>query len=246
MIRIGICDDEREEREKIHHLCEEFFEEKGIEYDYVFFESGEEVLEYCENDEKEQITLLFLDVEMGGISGIVLKDQVMKQAKIWRIVFVTSHLENALAGYSIKTMGFIKKPATKEEVFKNLLTVLDEWKENVVLEFKGYNGQTLYVRLEDIAYFKAEGSCAKIFTYKEASNGVILSKTLRDIEIELAECFFIRVHKSYLVNLANVTDVKDNVVLEQIEDTVPIGRSYKEAVRKAHLSFGKRKVIKRL
>lgn len=246
LIRIGICDDVKEEREKIHQLCEEFFEGKGIEYNYVFFESGEEVLEYCEDDEKEQITLLFLDVEMGKISGIQLKEEVIKQDKIWRLLFVTSHSESVYAAFSLKTMGFIKKPAQKEEVFKNLSTVLEEWNENVVLEFKGYNDQIIYVRLEDIIYFNAEGSCVKIHTYKKDSDGMILSKKLGDVEKEMAEYFFVRVHKSYLVNLANVTDVKDDVKLDQIEDKIPIGRSYKEAVRKAHLSFGKRKVIKRL
>lgn len=246
MIRIGICDDVREEREKIHHLCEGFFAGKEIEYDYVFFESGEEVLEYCKDDAKEQITLLFLDVEMGGISGIELKDKMMKQAKVWRIVFVTSHTESALAGYSIKTMGFIKKPAAKEEIFKHLSNVIEEWKENIVLEFKGYNDQTIYVRLEDIVYFSAEGSYTQLHTYIEGSDGMILSRKLGEIEKELTGHSFVRVHKSYLVNLANVKDVQEEVILVKSEDKLPVGRSRKDAVRKNYLKYGKRKVINRL
>lgn len=247
MIQIGICDDVKEEREKIHHLCEEFFADNEIEYSYVFFESGEEVLEYCADNTKEQINLLFLDIEMGGISGIELKDKVMKLAKIWRIVFVTSHIENALAGYSIKTMGFIKKPATKEEVFKHLYNVIEEWRENLVFEFKGYHNTIIYVRLEDIAYFSGARSYAKIFTYKEDSNEVILSKSLSEIESELKGYSFVRPHKSYLVNLANITDIEgEEVTLKDLEVKIPIGRSHKKDIRRSYLMYGKNRVIKRL
>ena len=143
-------------------------------------------------------------------------------------------------------MGFIKKPAAKEEIFKHLSNVIEEWKENIVLEFKGYNDQTIYVRLEDIVYFSAEGSYTQLHTYIEGSDGMILSRKLGEIEKELTGHSFVRVHKSYLVNLANVKDVQEEVILVKSEDKLPVGRSRKDAVRKNYLKYGKRKVINRL
>lgn len=70
-MRIGICDDNIIERDMIKKLCNSCA--NNIEKDYALFASGEEVLEYADREDAEQLDLLFLDVEMSGISGIELK-----------------------------------------------------------------------------------------------------------------------------------------------------------------------------
>lgn len=75
MIRIGICDDCKKDILWIQQCCEMFFGECKVEHEYEIFYSGEEVLEYCKGNKKkeERIDILFLDIEMGKISGIDLK-----------------------------------------------------------------------------------------------------------------------------------------------------------------------------
>ena len=55
MIRIGICDDNINDRNLIYDLCQKYLDRKGIRYCLVLFESGEEVLAYCDWQEKERI-----------------------------------------------------------------------------------------------------------------------------------------------------------------------------------------------
>ena len=109
-MRIGICDDEKFARQEVRKLCELYFDENKIEHDYIEFESGEEVLDYSVKQDNPLIDLLFLDVEMEGVDGIRLKEQLLRQSMIERIVFVTSHKDKVFDAFGQKTIGFIPKP----------------------------------------------------------------------------------------------------------------------------------------
>ena len=139
MLHIGICDDFIEVCQSIFNLCEEYFKKNTMKHEYVFFHSGEEVLSYCEINNNHYIDILFLDVEMQGISGIDLIKEVLWQDKIARIVFVTNHSESIYNTFSRKTIGFIPKPPSQEKITKMLLITIDEIEENIVLKIRDYD-----------------------------------------------------------------------------------------------------------
>lgn len=245
---IGICDDSEKDQKEIYSLCEDVFINETMEHKYIFFSSGEEVLQYCSNLENEKISLLFLDVEMNGISGIELKDAITREDIIWRIAFVTSHIESIYSAFSQKTIGFIPKPAEKDKVRKVIEIVIEDIKRDVVVTFKGYKGEEINVLIEDICYFEACGSYTRLFTYSNAKDQsyLMIAKKIGDIEKEMNSLSFVRTHKSYLVNLMHVIDLKSSVILKDIEREIPVGRVYKEETRKQYLLYGKEKIKKRL
>lgn len=246
MINIGICDDNITEQTKIKTLCQKYFSEHEQKHEYILFSSGEEVLKYCREQSAGRIDILFLDVEMDGISGIDLKEALLKRNTVFRIVFVTSHTESIYAAFSQKTIGFINKPASYEAISKMLDLVLRELIENVTIEFNGYSDEKISVNIEDIAYFKAEGSYTEIVMYSDEKDTMIISKKLGELEKELREYNFMRVHKSYMVNLANVEDVLTVVKLRNMVNDIPIGRTYIKDVRNRYLTYGRNKISKRL
>lgn len=249
MLNIGICDDNDDACQTIYNLCKEYFEESDVEHKYIFFSNGNEVLLYCKNMETDQIDILFLDVEMPGISGIDLKDAAIKQDKIWRIVFVTNYKDSVYSAFSKKTIGFIPKPASFEKIKKMLSIIIKEQEENVTLLLRGANGEKIEILLEDIIYMKASGSYTEIVTYTSLSNQanfLLSTKKLGDLEKEIKSSAIIRVHKSYMVNLENVIEIGEKVYLHNLLTTIPVGRSYKAQARKSYLKFGKNRMIKRL
>lgn len=249
MLHIGICDDISEARQKIFNLCEEYFKESKIQHKYVFFTNGEDVLLYCERDDNMQIDILFLDVEMPGISGLDLKDAVLKQDKVWRIVFVTNHSESIYSTFSRKTIGFIQKPPSQEKVKKMLATTLNDMEENIAVRIKNNNGTLVEISMEDIVYFKAAGSYTEIYIKESCSTVVkcILStKKMGELEKDMRNYHIIRVHKSYMVNLANVIDFGEKILLQNISLEIPVGRIYRERARMNYLQYGKNRIKKRL
>lgn len=250
MIRIAICDDNEKEQQIIQTMCESFFEDNPEEHEYTFFSSGEEVLEYCKKNQNTRIDLLFLDVEMPGISGIETKDLIVKQPWVWRIVFVSSHKEQVFDSFGLKTLGFVVKPPSQQEIHKWIDVVLEDMEENVLVELKSSDrdkGQV--VRMESIAYIKAAGNYTEVYLYpegKEAEQFVLLVKKIGELESEMAHLPIVRVHKSYMVNLANIKDLKKEVVLQNRKEKIPIGRMYKEEIKKQYIEYGREKVRRRI
>ena len=246
---IGICDDRREEREYLQALCEAYADNKKEICEYVLFSGGKEVLEYCMDSENSVIDLLFLDIEMSGMSGLELRAAVAKEEKIWRIAFVTSHMESVLDAYGIKTIGFVPKPPTYELVEKSIQIVAEELKENVTIEIVRDKDDVLQIELNDIVYLKAAGSYTEIYTYdalQKNESYILSAKKLGDIEKKLSGLSIVRVHKSYLVNLEHVLDAEKSVKLRDIEDELPVGRNYKETVKTRVREYAKGKIRRRL
>ena len=89
LLNIAICDDEKFQRETIRKRLEDFFKEQNSNYTVEEFSSAEQVLDYCKDKNNSTIDLLLLDIEMPGMDGISLKDNLFYQSKIkYRFSFV--------------------------------------------------------------------------------------------------------------------------------------------------------------
>lgn len=248
-MRIGICDDEKYARLEVRRLCELYFGEHKTEHNYIEFESGEAVLAYSTKQNSDPIDLLFLDVEMDGLDGIRLKEQLLRQRVIERIAFVTSHKDKVFDAFGQKTIGFIPKPPAYERIEKMLTIAREEKQENVELVFIGYNGKEQSIRLNDIVYFKASGSYTEIYSYASDMTRMeyfVISKKIGEVEQSMEDYSVLRVHKSFLVNLANVVSVGEVIKVRNSEEEIPIGRKYKEQVMEAYASYISDKVRKRI
>lgn len=246
---IGICDDEKSARSEVRRLCELYFTQNEVEHTYIEFESGEDVIAYCLQANQEQIDLLFLDVEMKELDGIRLMERLLKHNVIWRIVFVTGHKDKIFDAFSQKTIGFILKPPTYERVSKKLDIVRKEKQENIEMIFSGCGGEQYHIRLEEIVYLKAAGSYTEIHMYSsegESTECVVVSKKIGELECSMNSYPMLRVHKSFLVNLANVVSIGDMVTLKNVEAKITIGRKYKEQTKAAYAAYISDKVRKRI
>ena len=233
----------------IRQMCERYFEQKETMHQYVIFQCGEAVLAYCKQEKCEQIDVLFLDVEMPGMNGIDVKNRVSKSEAVQRIVFVSGHEERIMDAFGKKTVGFISKPPQYEKIKKILSVVEEECAENVEIVICGQHGEKRSVMLGDIAFFKADGSYTEIVTY--SSKGImnkelVVCKKLGEIEKSMCKHSIIRVHKSFLVNLVNVVGMGEMISLRNSEVLIPIGRAYKESVKKAYFTYEKDKMRKLL
>ena len=226
MIKIGICDDEKISREQLKELLEQFFEENGLSFELWEYEAGEDFL-----NREEEINLLFLDIELEGMSGIQLKEELQGRENI-KIIFVTRHMEGMPEAFGRNVYGFLEKPAAADKLEKYLLRVLKDLEGERMLVIKGVQGD-MAVKEKDILYFVSE----KKYSRMVGKNGESFCDLgLQQLEEMLGQESFFRCHKSYLVNLANISDANQNIRLKNGE-SIPVSRRKAKELKEAYLEY---------
>lgn len=229
MIRVGICDDVEAEKNRIMGFCNRYFEKLSITCEFITFSSGEEVLEY----KGELLYLLFLDIEMGDVDGIQVMKQLEERDNVWRIVFVTSHEEAVWETFGIKTLSFERKPISYESVARYLDIARKECRENVTVLFNKDDASSC-VKLDSILYIGGDANYIRVHTRER--NFIALGN-LKKWENELKYTSMVRVHKSYLVNMYNISKIEQEIKFRNCDLKIPIGRKYKAEMKEIYQSY---------
>ncbi|MCM1273402.1 MAG: LytTR family DNA-binding domain-containing protein [Clostridium sp.] len=227
MIYIGICDDIAEHRESIKEICDKYFVDRKIKYKPIMFHSGEDVLAY----EGDSLMLLFLDIELGGITGIDVMHRMLHSDRIWRILFVSCHDEYMLETFGLKTLGYCPKPVQYKTVYQWLDIAMEEYDCNKVIQFD----RNVVIAVDDIIYIQADSHYIHVFTVNKP---YVFVMDIRKAEALLEGTSVVRIHRSYMVNMAYISNYTAKLVKLHGEGIqLPIGRSYTGAVREKFKAY---------
>ena len=182
--------------------------------------------------EKEDLHILFLDIDMPELSGIEFR---RKAAHVPVCIFITAHPEHAVESFELDTLDFIVKPLKMDRFSQTINRIEDymELKQKAQLFEASIGGDTIYikegheqtkVKLHDILYLEALKDYTKIVTPQKrhcvlSSIGVLLKENNFNS--------FIRVHRSFAVQKQYIKKILTNEVLLNNDVLIPIGRSYK-------------------
>ena len=222
MLSIGLCDDNQENRLSLQWLLEGILEKKEIQHTIFDFSSGETLLQWMERH-PNKIDLLFLDIEMGKLNGMDTAKQLREKYENLQIVFVTGFPDYVFDGYGVGALGYLMKPAKRErleEIISRALTKLCREADKV---FSCHEGDSWYrIPHREILYFESDKR--KVNCVTESGNYSFYGK-LDDVEKELENSGFVRIHQRYLVRVSAIRYICGNEV--QLEKcTLPISRSY--------------------
>lgn len=230
MLKVGICDDEKIYREQVKKLLEQFFEKTGLQYELYEYESGRDFLE-----REEGVQLLILDIEMGEMSGIQLKN-ILQGTDDVRIIFVTSHMEGMPEAFGKNVYGFLEKPVAADKLEKYLTRVCDDLEEERILVLKSAQGETA-VKEKDIFYFVSEDKYSRMVG---KDGEAFCNMGLQQLEETLGNKSFFRCHRRYLVNIGNISDVKQSIRLKNGE-SIPVSRRKAKELKEAYEEYIVRK-----
>jgi len=222
ILKTLIVDDELMARKAMERLCSksEFLEIVGIS------ENAEDALTLLE---KEKVDLIFLDIEMPGLSGLELLDKIQYMPQV---VFTTSNIEYAYEAYEYDVTDFIKKPVSQPRFLKSLEKVL-EYKNRLDAVINESAKNEIYIKTDgryiripflDILYFENVGDYVKLNT--ENTGNHIIYGTLKSIDARLKHPRFLKVHRSFIVNLDKIKDIQDNTLVIE-KKVIPISRAHK-------------------
>ncbi|MDL2248150.1 LytTR family DNA-binding domain-containing protein [Tyzzerella sp. OttesenSCG-928-J15] len=231
-MNIIICDDEPSALTKLENLVNTYLPASIQNVSISKCTSGEEVLELCHS---KRYGMAFLDIQMKGISGLETAKLLRKDNDDLMIVFMTNYKEHSIEGYEVRIFRYMLKNKDEAYYQKNLEAIFTEYinkhREISIVTRKF----CLTLPLSDICYFDV--NMRKTTLYLMNGQEYICPKSLTEIESDLIGYAFIRPHKSYLVNLANVEYIGSKDLVMKNGKTVFISRGYRQALQYAFAAY---------
>jgi DNA-binding LytR/AlgR family response regulator len=187
---------------------------------------------------KEKIDLMFLDINMPEITGL---DFLKTLPNPPYVIITTAYREYAIEGYDLDVVDFLLKPISFERFLKAINRFCNRTRPSILKNGNNFietqdkkhihiqDGKNIFKLLyEDIFYFEGYGEYVKVITTNKT---YMVRDTLTEFENKFSATPFIRIHKSYIVNVQKITRFNTNhVLIKNVE--LPIGRIYHDNVMK--------------
>ncbi len=193
----------------------------------------------------QQIDLILLDIELPEVSGFELLDTLVNPPQI---IIVSGFEQYALRAFDYGVTDFLTKPINQNRFLDAITKAVKIYQNTNSPIAKGdyitikSNQVKKQIALNSIQWVEALGDYVKVVTNQ--SNEIVLS-TLSDFGKKLPEDKFLRIHKSFIVNLERV-DAFNASSLEINEKELPISRQRKNALEKALNQYSKNRIFKGL
>jgi two-component system response regulator LytT len=152
--------------------------------------------------------VVFLDVEMPGLTGLEAAPLVRERRDPPAVVFVTAHERYALDAFAVEAFDYLLKPVDPDRLARVVERLRERSVENVLPVEKVAvvaGGGTELLDYDQVHYAQADGDYSRVHTYDRS---YLCTASLGELEERLPAARFARVHRSYLVNLAKVAGVK--------------------------------------
>jgi len=185
----------------------------------------------------EQIDLLFCDIHMPGLNGLQLVKSLITKPMV---IFVTAYEKFAVDGFDLDILDYLVKPVPLDRFLKACQKAQHHFDLSKALAVQVYSPKKYFfvhadytlvkISFDDIEYIEGLKDYVKINLANKPK--AVLSRTsIKAIELQLPSELFYRVHKSYIINVDYVTQIRRGKV--KIVDTeLPLSDSYRDMIHK--------------
>ncbi len=187
--------------------------------------------------EKNDIDLLFLDINLPGISGIDFLNSLSSQPPV---IFTTAYAAYAAVSFEYNVIDYLLKPITEDHFKRAVQRAIDKMNAELIKNPLPITeiptsidipigSESVTANINDIIYLQSWGNYVKVFTHTQMILASISTQGLLDM---LPSSKFIRVHKSFTINKDYVTSWNQKEVVV-ISNVIPIGISYRQSIQNA-------------
>lgn len=216
-----IVDDDPMARNSLEHLC------KRVE--------NLELVDICENApdalrtvKEKAVDLIFLDIEMPGMTGLELLEQLPYSPQI---IFTTSNKDYAFEAFEYEVTDFLKKPIQQNRFLKAVEKAEHRFQQLQAVAhasagkeiYVKASGKLIRLNYEDILYFENVGDYIKVVTNDKNH---IIHGTIKGLDEKLDYPRFLKVHRSFIVNLDKIKDIEDSTIVIE-KKVIPVSRAHK-------------------
>lgn len=220
-----VVEDDAEEASRLEALIRRYIQDRSIEANIVRYASALSLM----NNEHAAFDLIFMDIQMPGMSGMEAATLMRTYDAVTPLIFVTSHAQYAINGYDVGALGFLVKPVTYGMLTLTMNRAMEQLQEHGRQKITISSGTGLrMVSPTQIAYVEV---FRHRLTFHLVSGDALESRgTLTDYEQRLAGSGFVRISSSFLVNMNHVHSARGNEVLMDSGAALPLSRARRKAV----------------
>lgn len=183
------------------------------------------------------VDLLFLDVQMPGMTGIEVVKQIQGSCDI---ILTTAFPQYALDGFELDVTDYLLKPIAFDRFTRAIQKIVERKKLETLAEGEaGANAEPDHffvktdhkmqrIEFSDVLYVEGLKDYVSIYTY---SGRVVTLQAMKRMEEFLPVKRFMRVHRSYIVAMDKIQQIEKNRIIIEGQE-IPIGETYKEAFQK--------------
>ena len=185
--------------------------------------------------DRERVDAIFVDINMPDINGM---DFVKQLSAPPIVVFTTAYSEYAVDGYKVDAVDYLLKPFGLDDFKRAAAKVKKryELENNAAAQQPADDDDSIFLKTEhrviraniaDIRYVEGMSEYLKI--YIEGQRPIIMLLSMKKLEERLPS-YFMRIHRSYIVNMKKVSEVSKSRVAIDADTVLPVGDIYKDAL----------------
>ncbi len=193
------------------------------------FTNSVKAFEFLSNN---RVDILFVDIQMPDLTGLELVRNLEYQPVV---IFTTAYDQYAIEGFKVDAIDYLLKPIDYPEFLK-ATEKAKQWiyaKNKTISvktekEFLFIKSEHKIIRVDINTIEYIEGMSEYVRIHRENAKPIMSLLSLKSLEQELPPHMFMRVHKSYIVNLKKISEIESNLIICSNGVSIPVSRLYKD------------------
>lgn len=236
MVTIFLCDDNQHMINKYRNLINRFANKNQITYTLSAFTSGEALIFHL-SDRPNQANIIYLDILMGTLNGIETAKQLRKLGCNSEIIFLTTCEDYVFEAFDASPVQYLIKDSTSAERFEEILlraVSLAEGKKSEMFVCES-NSVRKVIPIKDIQCFEIFKRLVRV--HYQGEERFDYYGTMEQLEKQMLKKDFVRVHRSYMVNLQYIGKFQRPNLILKTGEVIPIGVTYTKQVDQAFSEY---------
>ena len=239
MIRIALCDDDKEFLQKFSEIISKEFTTYTDDFEIKSYTDGVTLI----NEHRcKAFDIIFLDIDMPEISGFDVAKKIREDFSNCFIIFITSHSELVYESMDFQPFNFIRKNCNislKEKISEIVSKLMRHIKQSTKIILEDDISGRCVVYFREIAYIESN----KHYIYYHIvnkENPIKIRGSINECEEKYSSFDFVRIHKKYLANLRLISDINnrnDEILIDSIKTKLPMSKNYKKNIKEKYLNY---------
>lgn len=221
MLRIGICEDNKDFSQNLKSKIEQKLFKNDIDYEIDCFYSGEDIINHIMNS-GTVYDIIFFDIDLPNLNGIDTARRIRGLHEETLFIFI-SYLDNRVfEALNLNIFQFVRKNYFEKEI-DTVLDSLIEKLDNLVTKYRfPVYDEIMYLKLSEIVYLKVDDRYVIVHTKNDSYRTDY--RTLTKVPIDFKNKGFFEIYKGIMVNLIHVKSLDGNQITLSNNDIVQISR----------------------